>query len=115
MPKREIEDCQINVLHCENCGTLDPGPRSLCPKCHSAELAEIAVPGAGTLLSWTTIRRPPTAFREEGPYHIAVVDLDAKLRVTARLTAPSPGIAPGARVLCVGTRNDVPVFQEIDA
>lgn len=115
MPRREIEDCQVKALRCENCGMLDPGPRKFCPKCHSAELTEISVPGVGTLLSWTTIRRPPTVFREEGPYHIAVVDLDAKLRVTVRLKDPSSGVALGARVLCVGTRNDIPVFQEIDA
>jgi uncharacterized OB-fold protein len=115
MLKQEAEDHQVKALRCEKCGTLDPGPRELCPKCHSAELTDISVSGVGTLLSWTTIRRPPTAFREEGPYHIAVVDLDAKLRVTARLNAPSLEVSPGARVRCIGTKNDVPIFQETGA
>jgi hypothetical protein len=115
MPKRETEGSQVKALRCEKCGALDPGPRELCPKCHSPELTDISVPGVGTLLSWTTIRRPPTAFREDGPYHIVVVDLDVKLRVTARLVAPSPGVSPGARVRCVGTKNDVPIFKETDA
>lgn len=106
---------EVKALCCSACGALDPGPRELCPNCFAMAMAETTVPGAGTLLSWTTIRRPPTAFRDEGPYHIAVVDLDAGLRVTARLDSPSPGLAPGARVQCVGNRNGVPVFEESPA
>jgi len=48
---------------------------------------EQAVAGRGTLAAWTTIRKPPLAFRDQGPYDVAVVDLVAGLRVTGRIAS----------------------------
>ncbi len=73
-------------------------------------MVSIDVPGTGRLVSWTTIRRAPTAFREQAPYHVAVVDLDAGARVTGRLLAPEAECCPGSRVVCVGLIDDIPLF-----
>jgi uncharacterized OB-fold protein len=70
------------------------------------------VPGHGTLVSWTVIRRPPTRFRGQGPYTIAVVDLDAGVRLTGRLTAASENLKPGAGVAFVGMGDSTYLFEE---
>ncbi len=70
------------------------------------------VPGHGSLVSWTVIRRPPTRFRAQGPYAIAVVDLDTGVRLTGRLTATSENLRPGAAVDFVGMSDSTHLFEE---
>jgi uncharacterized OB-fold protein len=71
-----------------------------------------SVPGCGRLVSWTVIRRPPTRFRAKGPYTIAVVDLDAGVRLTGRLASVSDNIRPGAHVDFVGMDDAIHLFEE---
>ncbi len=71
-----------------------------------------SVPGHGKLVSWTVIRRPPTRFRANGPYTIAVVDLDAGVRLTGRLAAASENIRPGVAVAFVGMDEAIHLFEE---
>lgn len=101
----------VDILKCSECGALDAGPREICPVCHAPALQLGQVPGAGALLSWTIIRRPPAAFRSEGSYAVAVVDLDAGVKVTGRLEHAEAEGAPGARVVLAENRNGVPVFR----
>lgn len=103
---------QVGILRCKACGKLDPGPREFCSACGEAQMQAFTVPGRGTLVSWTVIRRPPTRFRAEGPYTIAVVDLDAGVRLTGRLTAASENLKPGAGVSFVGISGSTYVFEE---
>ena len=110
MPDKDPSLSSVTVLRCNACGALDPGPRSFCPACHGAGMAAVDVPGTGRLVSWTTIRRAPTAFREQAPYHVAVVDLDAGVRITGRLLLPQAGCRPGDGVVCVDLLDDIPLF-----
>ena len=102
----------ITVLRCADCGQLDSGPRDLCPKCFGA-LKPHAVPGDGTLVSWTMIRRPPAAFRAEGAYAVALVKLDAGCQITGRLANPDDNATPGKRVLATGHKDSVTVFTAV--
>jgi uncharacterized OB-fold protein len=106
------ELCQVNILRCKSCGELDPGPREFCSACGRAEMEVFQVPGQGRLVSWTVIRRPPTRFRADGPYAIAIVDLDAGVRLTGRLTATSNELKPGAAMRFVGMADSVYLFEE---
>lgn len=99
-------------LRCASCDTLDPGPRDLCLVCAGADLKPVSVPGTGTLVSWTTVRRAPTRFKGLGPYTIAVVDLDAGVRVTGRLRGEIERLAVGVPVAAVARDGDVTIFQE---
>ena len=101
----------VAVLVCEDCGRLDAGPRELCPACAGSRLVRHEVEGRGRLVSWTVIRRPPTKFRAEAPYAIAVVDLDAGVRITGRLAAVPDDLEPGAPVVLDVTRDGVHVFR----
>lgn len=104
----------VTVLRCAACGRLDPGPRELCPACHSPSLEPCAVPGEGALVSWTLVRRPPSRFQAHGIYAVAVVDLDCGVRITGRLKdlpAPdTPGPALGARMRVAGMLDGAVLF-----
>ena len=100
----------VGVLVCPQCGALDPGPRELCPVCFAQRLEPQHVDGRGELVSWTMIRRPPTAFRDEGEYAVAVVTLDAGVQVTGRLERQDLDPAPGTRVTAIASKDGVPVF-----
>jgi uncharacterized OB-fold protein len=102
----------INILRCRACTSLDPGPREFCSICGEAQMEQCAVPGQGTLVSWTVIRRPPTRFRAQGPYTIAIVDLDAGVRLTGRLVAASENVKPGVGVAFVGMGDSTYLFEE---
>ena len=100
----------VQILRCQRCGTLDAGPRLLCPQCHAAALLPQEVEGKGTLLSWTVIRRAPARLKALGPYAVCVVDLDAGVRVTGRLRSIEGG-ACGTRVCCVAREGAVAIFS----
>lgn len=103
---------QVDVLRCRGCETLDPGPREFCAACGKAELERCKVPGEGKLVSWTVIRRPPTRFKALGPYTIAIVDLDAGVRLTGRLDGARDDLKPGSKVKFVGMTETTYLFEE---
>ena len=104
---------QITILKCADCQQLATPPRQLCPFCHSARLGPHQVDGAGRLVSWTMIRRPPQAFRDEGAYPVAVVALDAGVPVTVRLKHPEGAPEPkaGVRAHMTGEHKGAAVFE----
>jgi uncharacterized OB-fold protein len=106
-----IDQPGLDVLRCEDCGRLDPGPRELCAACASSRLSPQRVDGRGTLVSWTVIRRAPTRFRAEAPYTIAVVDLDVGVRITGRLPHEEEP-EPGSPVTLLEVRNRIPYFTK---
>lgn len=101
----------FEALRCRHCGTLDTGPRELCPNCHSADLDPCALDGKGVLVSWTTIRRAPARFRSQAPYTVAVVDLDSGLRICGRLLRDPGGLALGTPVVAVGGDSGAYLFE----
>jgi uncharacterized OB-fold protein len=101
----------VPVMKCSACGALDAGPREACPKCHARKLETVDLPGQGRLVSWTMIRRPPAAYREDGAYAVAVVMLDAGLQVTGRMSHPGEQVKPGSRVHAAGRLRDTIVFD----
>ena len=118
MPDPTGELHQVTVLRCGDCGTLDPGPRELCVACGGEHLAPHDVPGDGTLVSWTLIRKPPTRFKAEGPYAVAVVDLAAGVRLTGRLTAALDALehrppATGSAIVFAGMAGPCHLFAEV--
>jgi uncharacterized OB-fold protein len=78
------EGCAAGELRyqcCENCGTVQLIPRSICATCHSSGLLWKRSSRRGTVLSHTTVRRAPTpAFRARVPYVIALVLMDEGFR-----------------------------------
>lgn len=108
-----LETVTLRMLRCGRCGRIDTPTRSLCATCLSGALEPVDVPGTGVLVSWTTIRRAPTRFREEAPYDIAVVDLDDGPRVVGRLAADSAPPTPGSRLVAIRAEGANAVFTVV--
>ncbi|MEP9355799.1 OB-fold domain-containing protein [Xanthobacter sp. KR7-65] len=109
----------IQILRCADCGQLDAGPRELCPTCHSPKMEPAPVDGSGVLVSWTLVRRPPTRFSADGPYAVAVVDLDCGVRLTGRLAQvpmeETDAPALGARMRVCGGAAGMTLFAPVAA
>lgn len=103
----------IGILRCSACGTLDAGPRLLCPNCHQPTLVPEPASGQGKLLSWTVIRRPAARFREIAPIGIAIVALDAGVTVTGRLATPEGSHHVNERVAAIALDDGVGIFEAI--
>lgn len=70
---------------CTDCARLHFYPRNRCPHCGGAALAWEQMSGAGTLHSFTIVRRPfHPYFREMVPYVPALVMLDEQVILPAR-------------------------------
>lgn len=78
-------------------------------------MAPTEVPGTGRLISRTMIRRPSARFREEGAYVVAVIDLDARLRITGRLKNTDQDLDLGARVAATGQGEGYMFFGQAPA
>lgn len=68
--------------HCNRCGHDQFYPRALCTACQSQDLDWRESSGLGTVYTYTVNQRPPTpAFKTEGGYVIALVDMDEGFRM----------------------------------
>ena len=87
------EPLNLTVFRCQGCGALHERAPVVCATCLGQAFDEQSVLGQGTLASWTTIRKPPLAFKDQGIYDVAVVDLDVGLRVTGRIVSCDDQVA----------------------
>ena len=77
----------IPVVRCRKCGKYYVIPTYLCTACHSTgtDLEETALSGNGRVATYTIIRIPPAGFEKQAPYTVAVIELDERLKVPARI------------------------------
>lgn len=102
----------IMMQSCRKCGMVDALTRTICSNCLGDVFDAIEVASTGTLVSWTTIRRAPTRFRDEVPYDVCVVDLINGQRVTGRL-AHSDASRVGTAVAAIAIREGTPYFSSV--
>ena len=101
----------LRLLRCADCGKLSVPPRERCAGCLSAQLDACDLPGEGTVVAATVIRRPPLALRDRGPYLVAMVRTDAGPFVTGRIEGTDDLPAPGTRVRLNRYDGESPVFE----
>ena len=65
---------------------------------------------AGTVYTETVVHIAPAAFQSEAPYQVAIIELRAGLRVTARIDGERVQI--GDRVVESGERDGVAFFRK---
>jgi uncharacterized OB-fold protein len=80
---------EMKLFRCQGCRALYERSTVVCSRCLGDTFIEDVVLGQGLLASWTTVRKPPLAFRDQGPYDVAVIDLSVGLRVTGRILSQS--------------------------
>jgi len=71
--------------------------------------------GPGVVYTETTIYAAPETFLQDAPYQIAIVELDAGGRLTARIVPPKEDSAPvriGDRVEFAGLRGGIPFYRK---
>ncbi len=74
---------ELRLQRCNDCGTIYFPPRPFCPNCLSKSVEVFAASGNATLYSYVINERPHPAF--EGPYSIAVVQLEEGPRMMTNL------------------------------
>ncbi|WP_179403725.1 Zn-ribbon domain-containing OB-fold protein [Burkholderia guangdongensis] len=77
---------RLLIRKCNACGTTHFMPRYLCPSCWSDQLDWVESRGAGSVHSFTIIRRAPLAsFGAHAPYVVALIDLDEGPRMLTNI------------------------------
>ncbi|MGE0135930.1 MAG: Zn-ribbon domain-containing OB-fold protein [Dehalococcoidia bacterium] len=81
-----LRDHRFLIQRCAGCDTPRFPPKPICSQCLSEASRDVEVSGAGTVYSYTVVHRGAApVFLEEGPYVIALVDLDEGVRVMSNL------------------------------
>lgn len=82
---------ELQVQQCRACGHRQFYPRGLCQRCKSEDLAWQPAEPRGHVYSFTIVHRAPTlAFRADVPYVIALVDLEAGVRMMMNVVNCDP-------------------------
>jgi uncharacterized OB-fold protein len=79
---------ELMLQRCEACRKFIYYPRPRCPHCFSDRLQWQPCSGTGKLYSYTVVRRPSSHLFADGPYVLAIVELDEGPRMTTNIVAP---------------------------
>ena len=77
---------EFRYQRCRKCSQAQFYPRAVCAKCHSIDLAWEVSRGRGVVHSITMVHRGPSAaFKDDGTYQIALVDMEEGFRFMANV------------------------------
>jgi uncharacterized OB-fold protein len=95
-----LREGRFMLQHCSACGRIRHYPRPVCPHCFSMESTYKEMPTGGAIHSWTVCHHPFNFyFKATVPYVVALVDMDAGVRVNAQISGIAEGdLAIGKRV-----------------
>lgn len=79
-----LED-ELWIQRCRDCDNPYFYPRFFCPRCHSRNVEWIKTSGRGKLHTYMINHRPPPPFAGEGPYALAIVELDEGVRMMSNI------------------------------
>ena len=87
-----LREGKLMLQHCASCGKVRHYPRPVCPHCFSMESEFKAAPLTGKLHTWTVCHHPFNFFfKASAPYIVALVDMDAGIRINAPLRGLDAG------------------------
>ncbi len=93
---------ELVASRCGNCGTFRMPPTPFCPACQSQQIDWMALPGTGTVYSYTVVSRAIFPGMEDAlPYVPAIITLDGGdgVRLISNVVeSPIDAIAIDARV-----------------
>ena len=77
---------KLMLQHCAGCGKVRHYPRPVCPHCFSMDSEFKPAALTGKLHTWTVCHHPFNFFfKASAPYIVALVDMDAGVRINAPL------------------------------
>ena len=82
---------KLVLQRCQNCGHMLFYPRTHCDACQSDQLVWEDASGAGTIASYTVVRRGVSA-DFEAPYVIALIDLAEGPRMMSQIVDADPDV-----------------------
>jgi uncharacterized OB-fold protein len=83
---------QLMLQRCAACGKFIYYPRPRCPHCFSDRLEWREVSGRGKVYSYTVVRRASSRAFADGPYVLAIVELEEGVRMTSNIVAPAEAV-----------------------
>ncbi|NUP66014.1 MAG: Zn-ribbon domain-containing OB-fold protein [Nonomuraea sp.] len=92
---------ELRIQRCQTCARHYFYPRPSCPHCGSDDVEWVRATGRATLYSYVINHRPAPGFEGEGPYAIAVVELEEGVRMMTNIV----GVA--------NTPDDLPLDMEL--
>jgi len=97
---------KLMIAFCTDCAHAIHPPQLICPKCWSDKVESRAVPGTGTVYTFT-VNYQPWAPGMAVPFALAVVDLDgaAGVRITAEVVNTDPDSVAIGQAMKVGFLN----------
>lgn len=103
-----IRDGTVLGQHCRDCGHATAAPKAACARCGTRDIETVELPTTGTVYTETRLEVVPEGF--DGPYHVALVELD-DARVMVHVPEP---VEIGQTVELAGTIENegvAPVFE----
>jgi hypothetical protein len=76
---------ELRIQRCTDCGKSYFYPRPVCPDCGSANVEWFTASGRATLYSYVINHRAAPGFADDGPYAIAVVQLEEGPRMMSNI------------------------------
>jgi len=100
----------IAASRCPRCDVVVAPPATYCPR-HPVRMVPVRLPGAGEVVSFTTLHSPPEGFRS--PLNLALVELEGGARFFCH-GAQTRGLKVGSAV-AIEAVNDVYYFSHLGA
>lgn len=75
---------KLKGYKCDSCGKTYFEKKGICT-CGSLEFSEFDFKGKGKIVSYTKIHSGPTAFEQQAPYCVGIIDLEEGARVTGQI------------------------------
>ena len=103
---------------CAKCGNVSFPPQADCPKCMASEFDWVDLGREATLVTYTRVQITPASFAGNGPYVIAIGELQGGLKVLAWLEGGGDeGVKPGMRLRLEArtSREDSPYYVFVAA
>jgi uncharacterized OB-fold protein len=79
---------ELKLQYCVACKAFIYYPRDRCPDCFSEGMEWRPVSGRGKVYSYTVVRRASSRAFADGPYVLAIVELEEGPRMTTNIVAP---------------------------
>jgi uncharacterized OB-fold protein len=77
---------ELLLQHCRACGHVQFYQRALCGRCLAASIESRPASGRGSIYSFSTVHRPPSAeFKDDVPYTVVLVELSEGPRMISTL------------------------------
>ncbi len=106
-----LEAGELRIPRCDACQEVIWFPRAFCPRCASTSVTWFTAEGAGTVYSFSIVRKGLGAFADAAPYAVAYVEIAEGPRLLTDIIGPLDGLEIGAAVVAVVEPGDDPTLR----